>query len=99
MFNLGNSSSLTAQRNDYTQQAFESLLDKAASDLDSGMAENVVIHVVAKIIGAVVPNTGEGHAASVRAAVSEAVAQRREPATEEAQPETTEEPAKGKKTA
>lgn len=92
MFNLS-SESLTAQRHKYVSGLLESIVNTAAADLIAGnTAREIAVPAVAKIVTAVVPNTGKGHADTMRAQVESAI-----DSAMEAMQEAPEEETKGKK--
>jgi hypothetical protein len=89
MFNL-TSESLSAQRNTYAAKLLESLVNTVAQELvDGTTGREVALPALCKIIVAVMPNTGKGHADHVKAQVTDAVDQAIEAINSAVQDDTT----------
>ena len=74
MWNLENNQSLTHRRNVYINTVFNSMLSQGAKDLESGLdTREVIVTAIAKVIAAVMPNTGQGHAESIKSQVSDKI--------------------------
>lgn len=73
MFNL-TTESITAQRNTRVSGLLELLVAQTATDLHAGTVNrDVAVPALTKIVTAVLPNTGAGHADMVRSQVNDAV--------------------------
>ena len=74
MFNLTATDTLRTRRTSYMESMFESLIQQAARDLSANVhTREVIIPTVAKVIGASLPNSGKGHAETVKAQVTDAI--------------------------
>ena len=73
MFNV-KAENPTAQRQARVETLLESLVNKTASDLHSGdTTRDIAITALSKIVSAVLPNSGKGHAERVAHQVNVAV--------------------------
>ena len=73
MFNV-KAENPTALRQSRVETLLESLVNKTASDLHNGdTTREIAIHALSKIVSAVIPNSGKGHAERVYSQVVDAV--------------------------